>query len=89
MTKDFFDVKELTYFKRKFNHQLEPIKVMLVHRRDALTHEAWLDFVSRTRVSILEKPHQFLEELPERSMFEYLVDTIFKEFVEREMNHRL
>lgn len=85
MSIEIFHSHEIASFKRKFNNQLEPIKVMLIHRKIGLTREEWVNFVSVTRQSIIDHPDQYLDcDLPDKSTFEFLVEKIFEEFVNRE-----
>jgi len=76
---------EITLFKTKFNRSLEPIKVMLVSRKDVLNEKDWDAFVKKTEGSIMRNPEQYLgRELPESEVLRAIVKEIFTEFVKRE-----
>jgi hypothetical protein len=78
MAKEIFDLPEITRFKLKFNYELEPIKDMLLHRREDMPMHEWLNFVEQTRQSILNNPDQFLEKgLPARDILEIVINRIF------------
>jgi len=65
-----------------WNHQLEPIKVMLVHRKKDLSTEEWLRFVEVTRNSILQHPDQYLvSHFESEGILKPLVDKIFEDFI--------
>jgi len=78
--------EEIISFKMKFNRSLEPIKVMLISRKDELDEKAWSAFVEKTENSIIRHPEQYLgSELPQPKTLRIIVKTIFKEFVQREL----
>jgi hypothetical protein len=71
--------------KRKFNHALEPIKVMLVNRKPLLQAHEWVQFVQHTRERVMMHPHEYLgEALPEQAMIDHVVGMIFDEFLSYE-----
>jgi hypothetical protein len=71
--------------KRKFNHALEPIKVMLVNRKPVLPEQDWLQFVQHTRERVMLHPGEYLgDALPEQAMIDHVVAMIFDEFLRHE-----
>ena len=73
---------EIGTYLKKFNTSLEPIKIMLINKKDGLTHSDWLGFVERTKASIIRNPDQYLgPELPEQESLEVIVKTIFTNFL--------
>jgi hypothetical protein len=69
-------------YKRKFNHALEPIKVMLVRQQAMRNKKDWVAFVERTRLSVIEHPYQYLgTTLPDQVIINDLVNLIFDEFL--------
>jgi hypothetical protein len=69
-------------YKRKFNHALEPIKVMLVRQQAMRSNKDWVAFVERTRISVIEHPDQYLgATLPDQAMVHKLVNVIFDDFL--------
>jgi hypothetical protein len=71
--------------KRKFNHALEPIKVMLVNRRPLLPAQEWVRFVHHTKERVLIHPYEYLGDvLPEQAMIDLVVEMIFSEFLSNE-----
>jgi hypothetical protein len=82
MPKEIFDLSEIARFKQKFNYELKPIKDMLLHRKEEMSTDQWMDFVEQTRQSILNNPDQFLEKvLPKKDILELIVNKIFEEFL--------
>jgi hypothetical protein len=76
---------ETLYYRRKFNHALQPIKVMLVDKKKKQTLSTWLTFVNQTRDRVLVSPHQYLgEQLPSTELLTQIVKDIFSEFVKAE-----
>ena len=68
--------------KRRLNHELESIKVMLVHKKGDLPIEVWHQFVEATCKSILLHPDQYLEkDLPAKEVLEPIIIKIFEDFV--------
>lgn len=73
---------EQLYYRRKFNHALEPIKVMLVHKRKKLALSTWLGYVNLTRDRVLVCPHEYLgDQLPAAELLTRIVRDIFSDFV--------
>ena len=73
---------EPAVIKRRLNHELESIKVMLVHKKGDLPIEEWYHFVETTRKSILLHPDQYLEkDLPAKEVLESIITKIFEDFV--------
>ena len=69
-------------YRIRFNRTLEPVKVMLVNRKNKLPHTQWLDFVELTRSSIISRPEEYLgRELPSREILSRVVDGIFADFL--------
>lgn len=69
-------------YRIRFNRTLEPVKVMLVNRKNKLLHTQWLDFVELTRSSIISHPEEYLgRELPSQRTIGRVVDGIFSEFL--------
>jgi len=68
--------------KRRLNHELESIKVMLVHKKGDLPIAEWLQFVEVTRKSILLHPDQYLEkDVPSKEILETIINKIFEDFL--------
>lgn len=76
------DPSQLAFYRRTFNRQLEPIKVMLVNRRHDLDYHHWLALIDRTRTSILNHPEQYVL-INELAITEVrsMITRIFDEFV--------
>ena len=73
---------EITEFKMKFNRSLEPIKVMLINRKEKLGQEDWLRFVELTKSSVIQNPDQYLgRELPQHEILTMIVQGIFDDFL--------
>jgi hypothetical protein len=68
--------------KRKINNQLNPIKVMLMNRKQNMSKEDWLNLVTNTRRSILDHPSQYIyKDWDENLPIEIVIDQIFDEFL--------
>jgi hypothetical protein len=76
------DPSQLAFYRRTFNRQLEPIKVMLVQRKHDLDHDHWLVLINKTRTSVYNHPDQYVlvDDLPVTLVQSMLVK-IFDEFV--------
>jgi hypothetical protein len=75
--------------KRKFNHALEPIKVMLVNRKPQFAAQEWIRFVHHTKERVLIHPSEYLgDPLPEQAMIDHVVEMIFAEFLTNEGIHK-
>jgi hypothetical protein len=76
------DPSQLAFYRRTFNRQLEPIKVMLVNRKHDLDHDHWLALIHKTRASIFNHPDQYvvIDELP-INIAQSVVTRIFDEFI--------
>lgn len=86
MNKEMLDIIEMARLKRRFNLELETIKVMMTHKKREMENSEWLDFVKRTRVSIVNHPDQFLTQtLPVQEVVDTLVCKIFDEFLSNEL----
>lgn len=73
---------EIATYKELFDKTLEPIKVMLLYRKDTLAHKEWMGFVERTKSSIMRNPDQYLgAELPEQESLNIIVTKIFDDFL--------
>jgi hypothetical protein len=69
-------------YKRRFRNSLEPIMVMFMKRKAEMTTDEWQEFISRTRTSILKKPHEFLgHDLPDTNTTSIIVNDLFSEFL--------
>jgi hypothetical protein len=69
-------------YKESFAIILEPMKAMLVNLEATLSKEEWLQFVDKTRLSIINKPEQYLGlDIPDRISLGIIVSEIFDEFV--------
>ena len=78
-----FSHEEVTSIKRRFNHQLEPIKVMLVNKKNDMTREEWIEFIDRTRRSVLDHPNQYLDHhTPNTDLVEFIINRIFNDFID-------
>ncbi len=79
---------EITSTKMKFNRSLEPIKVMLVNKKDKLDKIRWDAFVERTKESIMRCPDQYLgRDLPNPEILSVVVKEIFADFVSKETSN--
>ncbi|HEY3404437.1 MAG TPA: hypothetical protein VGK59_13705 [Ohtaekwangia sp.] len=79
-----FSREEIASYKRRFNHQLEPIKVMLVKKKKEMMKQEWLEYTDRTRKSILKNPDQYLmwdTKLPDAALLENVINRIFDDFI--------
>lgn len=77
----------LKIYKRKFNNTLSPIKAMLANRRATSMKSDWLEFVERTKSSVISHPEQYLgNDLPDKSSIIVLVNLIFDEFLQEEIS---
>ncbi len=76
------DPSQLAFYRRTFNRQLEPIKVMLVNRKHDLDYNLWLALIHKTRTSIHNHPDQYvvIDELP-INIAQSVVTRIFDEFI--------
>lgn len=76
------DPSQFAFYRRTFNRQLEPIKVMLVNRKQDLDHDRWLALIDKTRTSLFNHPDQYvvIDELP-MDLAQLMVSRIFDEFV--------
>jgi hypothetical protein len=80
---------ENQFFRLKFNRSLEPIKVMMVKRKNDLSFNEWMSFVERTKVSIIAHPQEYLGvELPPKDGLVELIENIFKDFVKDQATRR-
>ena len=88
MHKRLSNSSQLASYRRKFNRQLEPVKVMLVNRKHDLEYDRWLMLVHKTRSSIVNHPDQYIimDELPV-SVAQSLVARIFDESVQQVGGH--
>ena len=74
--------EEITLVRMRFNKSLEPIKVMLVNRRQTLSSPEWLRFVEHTKTSIIHNPDQYLgSEIPPQEMLVEIIERIFSDFL--------
>ncbi|HMI67056.1 MAG TPA: hypothetical protein VK517_13515 [Cyclobacteriaceae bacterium] len=74
---------EIVLYKEQFNATLDPIKAMLIDKKNRLSYEDWRAFVDRTESSILRNPDQYLgSELPEQESLNFIVNGIFREFLD-------
>ena len=75
-------VEDLKAYKRKFNHLLQPVKVMLAHRRKDMPHKKWLTLLNKTKSGILLHPVEYLgQDLPQQEKIELLIENIFTDFL--------
>jgi hypothetical protein len=69
-------------YKESFAIILEPMKAMLVNLESTLPREEWLQFVDKTRLSIINKPEQYLGlDIPDPISLGIIVSEIFNEFI--------
>lgn len=69
-------------YKESFAIILEPMKAMLVNLESTLSREDWLQFVDKTRISIINKPEQYLGlDIPDNDSLSIIVSEIFHEFI--------
>lgn len=69
-------------YKESFAIILEPMKAMLVNLENHLSREEWLLFVDKTRLSIINKPEQYLGlDIPDSISLGIIVSEIFEEFI--------
>ena len=70
------------FYKRRFRNALQPLFVMLIHRKPEMDVWEWQNFVKQTMGRVKENPYDFLgADLPERSLLASIVDDIFTEFL--------
>ncbi len=80
---------ELKLYKRRFNHRLEPIKVMLVQRQYSLSRKRWLSFVEQTKWSILHEPEEYVgPNLPDSETLQIIITEIFDDFLKDKFHRR-
>lgn len=73
---------DIGVLKRRWSHELEPIKVMLVHRKRELAPEEWIRFVELTKKSVLRNPDQYLENnFPRKEILDTVIPLIFDDFL--------
>ena len=69
-------------YKESFAIILEPMKAMLVNLERNVSRDQWLQFVEKTRLSIINNPEQYLGlDIPDRISLRIIVSEIFDEFV--------
>lgn len=69
-------------YRARFNRTLEPLKVMLVNRKNKLPRRQWIDFVESTRSSVLSHPEEYLgRDLPSHEILDRVVGGIFEDFL--------
>jgi hypothetical protein len=69
-------------YKESFAIILEPVKAMLVNLESTLPREEWLQFIDKTRQSIINKPEQYLGwDIPDHVSLTIIITEIFSEFV--------
>ncbi len=77
-------------YKESFAIILEPMKAMLVNLEHHLSREEWLQFVDKTRLSIINKPEQYLGlDIPDADSLQLIITTIFEEFVYEQVQSEL
>jgi hypothetical protein len=70
------------YYKRKFRNALQPLFVMLIHRKVKMDHIEWRRYVQRTMTRVKENPQEFLGvDIPSPNLVSDIVDDIFFEFI--------
>lgn len=85
MAKEVFDLQEMAYLQRKFNLDLAPIMEMLTHSKTKMDANGWMDFVERTRLSIVAHPDQYLRgQFPTKNVLDQIVYTIFSDYLKSE-----
>lgn len=68
-------------FKGQIEASLEPIKEMILYKQALLPREEWINFLNRTRISIINSPEQFLAvNVPDRQWLIKVINEIFREF---------
>jgi hypothetical protein len=69
-------------YKRKFRNSLEPVMVMLIHRKSKISFDQWNDLVTRTKASIINNPVEFLGSgLPDQNSVKDIIEILFDEFL--------
>lgn len=76
------DLSQLAFYRRTFNRQLEPVKVMIVNRKHELDHDRWMALINKTRASMYNHPDQYVvfDKLP-FDVAQLMICRIFDEFV--------
>ena len=70
------------FYKRRFRNALQPLFVMLIHRKTEMEAWEWRKYVSQVMGRVKEKPNEFLgPDVPPPSLLSDIVDDIFTEFI--------
>ena len=72
---------DLTDLRLNYRNQLRPMLEMIKFESLTLKGEDCINFVKRTKESILSSPSQYLANLAERESLEKVINQIFEEFV--------
>lgn len=73
-------------FKRRIVQILGPFIELLQYQREYITLGDWLHLVRRDHARIVSEPEQYLgTELPSSKIVKEVVDEIFKEFIDNEL----
>lgn len=77
---------ENSELKLKFFLTLQPFMDLLEYQREYVSLNDWMHLVNRDHARIISQPEQYLgRELPSSAIIKRMVDEIFKEFIEREL----
>ncbi|CAN5365518.1 hypothetical protein BH09BAC3_BH09BAC3_10570 [soil metagenome] len=70
------------FYRVRFNRALEPVKTMLLYKKQSTTSGQWLNLVDKTRIGVLNRPTEYLNgKLPENEVVTFLIDNIFRNFI--------
>ena len=70
------------FYKRRFRNALQPLFVMLIHRKSDMDNWEWKRYVTTVMSRVKEKPNEFLgPDIPSPSLMSDIVDDIFTEFI--------
>lgn len=75
--------RKISAYKRKFDKELQQLKVQLMHQKHGLPSDQWLRLVYKTKRLVLERPDAYLTgELPDKEILIPSLDRVFKSFLQ-------
>lgn len=75
--------RKISAYKRKFDKELQQLKVSLMHQKHGLPSDQWLRLVYKTKRSVLENPDCYLSgQLPDKEILIPSIDRVFKGFLQ-------
>lgn len=80
--------EDIKVIKQKVNAEIQPLKEMLSHRYDPVKKKEWLQFIAKTKNSIIQHPDQYIgmEILPSPEILSELLNEIFDDYIKRYIN---